>query len=63
MGNFFIGLCLILLGFGLFQFSRMFNLYKAQWDENAPPWPYWTMRSTSYFLMGLGILLMAGSLF
>jgi hypothetical protein len=63
MGYFMIGLCVAILGFGFFQFSRMFNLYTAQEHEDKPPWPYWILRTIAYMLMALGVIEMVQSLF
>jgi hypothetical protein len=58
MGDFIIGLGITIMGFGFFQFSAMFNLYKAQKDEDTPPWPYWVLRSLAYISMGTGAIIM-----
>jgi len=54
MGDFMIGLCIALLGFGFFQFSGMFNLYEAQKDDITPPWPFLIMRTVAYISMAIG---------
>gem|GEM_PF-5147263 len=57
MGEFFTGLCLVILGFGIYQFSRLFGLYPAQGQKNIP-WPYLVLTVLSYSLMGIGAIVM-----
>ncbi len=61
MEQFFMGLCLAVLGFGIYQFSRIFGLYSAQ-NEKGAPWPYLVLFTISYGLIGLGAIIMAFSL-
>jgi hypothetical protein len=58
MANFFIGLCVSLLGFGIYQFSHLFGLYRAQNDKGVP-WPYMVLLTISISLILAGIALMA----
>jgi len=57
VGEFFTGLCLLLLGFGIYQFSRLFDLYPAQGQKNIP-WPYLVLTVLSYSLMVIGAVVM-----
>ncbi len=61
MDQFFGGLCLAILGFGINRFSRLFDLYPAQ-NEKGVPWPYWVLFAVSYGLIGLGAVIMVFSL-
>ncbi|HVZ81099.1 MAG TPA: hypothetical protein VHE12_09960 [bacterium] len=62
MGYFVLGLGILCLGFGFFQFSTMFSLYRAQKDEDSLPWAYWTLRALGFFSMAGGILIVVYSL-
>lgn len=62
MGYLMLGLGIVVLGFGIFQFSAMFGLYQAQKDENTPPWSYWFLRTFSYISMAVGALVILYSL-
>lgn len=57
MSNFFLGLLLAVMGFGIYQFSHLFNLYPAM-DKNGVPWPYRILQVASYLLMGAGIVVL-----
>lgn len=57
MSHFFTGLCALILGFGTYQFSKLFNLYPAQ-DKKGVPWPYMALTIISFSLMGIGAVVM-----
>jgi hypothetical protein len=54
MTEFFVGLCLLLLGAGIHYFSRMFGLYRAQREEDGVPFPYLALLALSMALAGTG---------
>jgi hypothetical protein len=59
MGNLLGGLTLAILGFGIYQFSKLFSLYTAQAEnEGAIPWPYIILRLISYIFMAIGIIVL-----
>ena len=57
MSNYFLGLCLAVLGFGIYQFSRLFGVYSAQ-NEKGIPWFYRILQVVSYSLMGIGTVVL-----
>lgn len=57
MDNYFTGLCLAILGFGIYQFAHLFGVYSAH-DKRGVPWPYRTLQVISYSLMGLGVIVL-----
>jgi hypothetical protein len=54
MGYFMLGLGIVVLGFGFLQFSAMFNLYKAQKDDDRAPWAYLILKALAYLSFVLG---------
>ncbi|HJT23360.1 MAG TPA: hypothetical protein VJ873_02210 [bacterium] len=57
MADYFAGLCMAVLGFGVYQFSHLFGLYSAQ-DKRGIPWPYRILQVISYSLMGIGVVVL-----
>ncbi len=57
MANFLAGLCLVILGFLIYQFSQLFGLYKAQNDKGTPL-PYLILLVVSFSLMASGAVMM-----
>jgi hypothetical protein len=57
MANFLTGLCLVILGFGAYQFSHLFGLYPAQ-DKKGTPTPYLVLLIVSFSLMGIGAVML-----
>jgi len=58
MTYFMAGLSLLILGFGFFQFSNMFNLYNAATPSGSPV-PFWVLRILGYLFMGSGAAVLA----
>ena len=60
MTYFMAGLGLMVLGFGFFQFSNLFNLYNAATPSGTPV-TYWILRILGYLSMGAGAVVLLAS--
>lgn len=59
MGTFLAGLGIVVLGFGVYQFSNLFGLYSANPEvENGIPWTFVILRGIAYSLMLCGAVVM-----
>jgi hypothetical protein len=59
MGDFLAGLGIILLGFGFFQFSKLFGVYTAiPKKEGGIPWTFLVLRTIGFVVMLIGLVVL-----